>query len=84
VNRDLSEASRSGVSLGMKQRYVIVLVHLDMEHGDVPDLIQSVGKRGSVVDSVLGAKRFRSLKLALDAAQEWAWYADVVRVVAVE
>ena len=66
----------------MKQRFIIVLVHIDMEHGYVGDIIEGVGDRGTIVttsDRRL-AKRYTSLKRALNAAQGWTWYADYIRV----
>lgn len=62
------------------KRFIIVLAHVDMEHGYVGDIIEAVGPRGRVVDNPAGAKRYRSLRRALDAAQGWSWYADVIRV----
>jgi len=66
------------------REFIIALVHVDMEHGYAGDLIEGVGARGSVVTRCAGARRFKSLKRALDAAQGWTWYADIVRVMAVE
>jgi hypothetical protein len=48
-----------------------------------PARIEAVGKRGTVVHSSRLAKRYTSIKRALNAAQNWAWYADVVRVMEV-
>lgn len=67
-----------------KQKFIIALVLLDLEHGDVGDIIQGVGPRGSVVQHSYQAKRYSSLKRALNAAQDWTWYADLVRVMPVD
>lgn len=67
-----------------KQKFIIALVHVDMEHGDVGDIIEGVGPRGTVVKYSYEAKRYSSLKRALNAAQDWAWYADIVRVMSVD
>lgn len=68
------------------RKFIIALVHVDMEHGDVGDIIEGVGPRGTVVTEFDGrlAKRYSSLKRALNAAQGWAWYADIVRVMPVD
>jgi hypothetical protein len=69
----------------MKPRFIIVLVHIDMEHGYVGDILGGVGERGTIVttnDPRL-AKRYTSLKRALNAAQGWSWYADYIRVMKV-
>ena len=66
------------------KRFIIVLAHVDMEHGYVGDIIEGVGKRGNVVVSAPEARRYKSLKRALSAALCWTWYADIVRVVEVD
>lgn len=68
----------------MKQKFIIALVHLDTEHGYVGDIIEGVGPRGTVVQHSYEAKRYSSLKRALNVAQDWAWYADLVRVMPVD
>lgn len=68
----------------MKPRFIIALVHVDMEHGYVGDLIEAVGERGRVVPSAAEAQRYGSLKRAISAAQGWTWYADIVRVMKVD
>lgn len=67
-----------------KQKFIIALVHLDLEHGDVGDIIEGVGPHGTIVTNAAEAKRYSSLKRALNAAQGWAWYADVIRVMPVD
>lgn len=82
-----------------KRRYIIVLVQLDPARGVVTgaqkwdldrvesmpsDVIQGVGAHGTIVDHDQQAKRYRSLKRALQVAQSWAWYADIVRVMEVD
>lgn len=67
-----------------KRRFIIVLVHVDMEHGYIGDIIEGIGRRSTVVMSSVDAKRYSSLKRALDVAQGWAWYADVIRVMPVD
>lgn len=62
-----------------RPRFIIALVHLDMD-GSVGDVIEAVGERSSVVATSAEAKRYGSLRRALSAAQGWAWYADVVRI----
>jgi len=59
-----------------KPKYIIALVHAD--------IIEGVGPRGAIVQHSYEAQRYRSLKRALDVAQGWSWYPDVVRVVAVD
>jgi hypothetical protein len=66
------------------KRFIVVLVHVDMEHGDVGDIIEAVGLRGRAVSRAVEAQRYRSIRRALDAAQTWSWYADIVRVVEVD
>lgn len=82
----LSVHVRDGVfgSMKPKQKYIIALVHIDMEHGYVGDIIEGVGPRGTVVQHSYEAKRYSSLKRALNIAQDWAWYADHIRVMAVD
>lgn len=55
---------------------MIALVH--------EDHIEGVGPKGRVVETCAEAKRYRSLKRALNAAERWTWYTDIVRVIEVE
>lgn len=66
------------------KRFIIVLVQLDMEHGYVGDIIEAVGPRGRIVDNPADAKRYQLLRRALDTAQRWNWYADVIRVMEID
>lgn len=66
------------------KKFVIALVHVDMEHGTVGDIFQGVGPHGRIVESCAEAKRYSSLRRALAAAQGWTWYADIVRILEVD
>lgn len=69
----------------MKRRFIIALVHVDASaHGTIGDIIEGVGKNGRIVQHGWQAKRYKSLKRALNAAEGWTWYADLVRVMEVE
>lgn len=70
--------------MDMPSKFIIALIHVDMEHGYVGDIIEGVGARQSTVSLAANAKRYSSLKRALAAAETWTWYADIIRVIKVD